>query len=314
MNSQIDFSTVAKKSYFVASPMYGGQCAGVFASSFIDLMLMAYANRINVSSEFLYGQSLVTVARNDLVSKFLNSGADYMIFIDSDIEFRPESVYAMCELAIKNKDMEIVCGPYPKKEIKWEIVKQAFDKNLIKNSNDFENYLGRYVLNIIGDPSTISFSQPFEVREAGTGFMLISRSVFERIIEKYPERWYLAYETNEKKFAFFDCEVDQESKRYLSEDYMFCKYARSVDAKIWMVPWLKLNHYGNQLYSGDFTKLNNLESGEDLENIKQEILNRGLKEVLIEQVERYEKDNNVLLNDEEKESFAKNLLQKIGMM
>ena len=55
-----------------------------------------------------------------------------------------------------------------------------------------------------------------------TGFMVIKRSVFEKMIEAYPELNYVSdsdYSPENKglHYRFFDCMVDPESKRYLSE-------------------------------------------------------------------------------------------------
>ena len=45
------------------------------------------------------------------------------------------------------------------------------------------------------------------------------------------------------------------SKRYLSEDYMFCMNLRTVGQKIWLCPWIKLSHVGTHVYNGDFPRI-----------------------------------------------------------
>ena len=55
--------------------------------------------------------------------------------------------------------------------------------------------------------------------------------------------------------AFFDCVIDPESKRYLSEDYMFSQYARKIGLKIWMCPWMKSKHIGSYVFSGSLPHL-----------------------------------------------------------
>ena len=53
-------------------------------------------------------------------------------------------------------------------------------------------------------------------------------------------------------FAYFDTVIDPDSKRYLSEDYMFCRYARKAGMKVWVCPWIKLQHIGNYTFKGNF--------------------------------------------------------------
>jgi len=55
--------------------------------------------------------SLVTHGRNLLTCGFLDSGFDYMLFIDADIEFQPEAVMRM----LVPKEF-IICTPYRVKE------------------------------------------------------------------------------------------------------------------------------------------------------------------------------------------------------
>ena len=55
--------------------------------------------------------------------------------------------------------------------------------------------------------------------------------------------------------AYFDCIIDPDSKRYLSEDYMFCQWARKIGLKIWMCPWMKLTHQGAYMFGGSLIDL-----------------------------------------------------------
>lgn len=40
------------------------------------------------------------------------------------------------------------------------------------------------------------------------------------------------------------------SKRYLSEDYMFCQYLQKAGGKVWLLPWVKLQHTGTYVFGG----------------------------------------------------------------
>lgn len=95
--------------------------------------------------------------------------------------------------------------------------------------------------------------------------MLITRDALLKYKAAYPELSYKPDHIRTDQFdgtreihAYFDCVIDPESKRYLSEDYFFCKMARKADLKVWMCPWMKLNHVGSYIFKGDMAALGQL--------------------------------------------------------
>jgi hypothetical protein len=40
------------------------------------------------------------------------------------------------------------------------------------------------------------------------------------------------------------------TNRYLSEDYMFCQFARNIGLKVWLCPWMKTQHMGAYMFGG----------------------------------------------------------------
>lgn len=45
------------------------------------------------------------------------------------------------------------------------------------------------------------------------------------------------------------------SNRYLSEDYMFCQWARRIGLKVWLCPWIKLTHSGTYTFGGSLADI-----------------------------------------------------------
>ena len=117
--------------------------------------------------------------------------------------------------------------------------------------------------------------EPVEVLEIGTGFMLIQRRVFEKFRDEYPQFSYKPDHNRSEHFtgdryihAFFDTVIDNElyagpgangSDRYLSEDYMFCQWARNIGFKTWLCPWMELGHVGTHVFNGTLKDLGRLE-------------------------------------------------------
>ena len=129
MEIEIELAELRKKKIFVATPMYGGMCHGMYTKASCDLAKIAQAYEMDVKMFYLFNESLITRARNYCVDEFLRSDYTHMCFIDSDIGFDPNDVLTLAILAEEGK-RDIVCGPYPKKTIAWEKIKKAVEMGL----------------------------------------------------------------------------------------------------------------------------------------------------------------------------------------
>lgn len=252
-----------KRKLFIATPMYGGQCAGMYARSIADLAAVCAQHKIPMQLYYLFNESLITRARNYCVDEFIRSDATHLMFLDSDIGFNPQDVIALLAMASDDSPYDVIGGPYPKKCISWEKIKQAVDKGVADdNPNNLEKYVGDYVFNPKTDQKEIPIGEPVEVRELGTGFMMIKKSVFAKYKEAYPHLSYKPDHVRTEHFdgsreihAYFDCIIDPESKRYLSEDYMFCYNVQKMGGKVWLCPWMQMNHVGSYVFGGSLADL-----------------------------------------------------------
>jgi hypothetical protein len=265
----VSVEDLRKKKIFVATPMYGGVCGGQYCKSTADLASMAAQYGMDVRFFYLFNESLITRARNYLVDEFLRSDCTHLMFIDSDIGFDPNDVIALSVIAEQGTDKDIVCGPYPKKCIAWEKIKRAVDKGFAdKDPMQLEKYVGDYVFNPKGETTTIPLDEPVEVLEGGTGFMIIRRDSLEKFAKAYPQYYYKPDHVRTEHFdgsreilMAFQAEVDPASKRYLSEDYWFCQKAQEVGLKVWLCPWMKLQHTGSYVFGGSLMDLATIGAG-----------------------------------------------------
>lgn len=263
MQLNITVDDLKGKRLFVATPMYGGQCAGMYTKSTNDLAMACTKYGIEIRFYYLFNESLITRARNYCADEFLRSGFSHMLFIDSDIGFDYRDVFTLMHLTEPSKGMDIVTGPYPKKTISWEKIKMAVDKGFA-NENPFnlQNFVGDYVFNPAGNVKEFRIDEPVEIREGGTGFMMIHRDTLVKYAEAYPELKYLPDHVRTEHFdgtreitAFFDCVIEPETRRYLSEDYMFSYYARKAGLKLWLCPWMQLEHVGSYVFGGSLAAM-----------------------------------------------------------
>ena len=267
MDLKISTEDLRQYSLFVGTPMYGGNCSGLFTKSCTDLALVCGAHGIPLKFYYLFNESLVQRARNYVVDEFLRSDCTHLLFIDSDIGFQARDVLAM--LGIQGSDPEkynIVTGPYPKKTIAWEKVSKAA-KQGFGDEDPFQlsQFTSDFAINPVKGATGMKLSEPIEVAEAGTGFMLIPREVLEKYRDAYPELSYRPDHVRTDNFdgtreitAFFDCVIDPDTKRYLSEDYFFCKMARKAGISVWMCPWMQLNHVGSYIFQGNMAAISRI--------------------------------------------------------
>ena len=213
---KIDSEKLSKSKLFIGTPMYGGMCGGLFARSIADLSALCTHHKIQLQLHFLFNESLITRARNYIVDEFMRSESNHLMFIDADIGFDARDVLALMALQLQNEEYDIIGGPYPKKCISWEKIKQAVDKGLAdQNPNDLEKFVGDFVFNPMDGTTQIPLFKPAEVREVGTGFMMTRKSALEKFAAAFPQYMYRPdhvrtahFDGSREIMQFFQAEID----------------------------------------------------------------------------------------------------------
>lgn len=181
----------------------------------------------------LRNESLITRARNVCAtSYFRDTDLKCLLFVDADIEFAPADVARLWNLCADGVDVAV--GHYRHK--KPDSGRTAWVNGVLRPISDFD--------------------APFMVDYAGTGFMMIRRETFTRLIEAHPDWEYEEGFPEEGQaeqdvkiktcWAFFQDPIEQtvNGRFHLSEDYFFCKRVRELGMKIVMDPEIQLTHWG----------------------------------------------------------------------
>lgn len=263
MEIKIDIQTLRENGLFIATPMYGGQCAGMFARSIADLSAFCAKHQIPMQMYFLFNESLIPRARNYCVDEFMRGTAKHFMFIDADIGFNPQDIIAMMALQAQDENYHIMGGPYPKKTIAWEKIIQAVNKGVAdEDPTVLDKFVGDFVFNPKDGSSQIKIDEPVKVLELGTGFMMVTRAALEKFADEYKQYSYKPDHVRTEHFdgsreitMFFQSEIDSKSKRYLSEDYWFCQKAQDIGLNAWLCPWMKLQHVGSYIFGGSLADL-----------------------------------------------------------
>ncbi len=240
----------------VMTPSHDGKFFGNYLTSLLNFT--AESQRIGMKLQIfvLQGESLITRARNQCVAQFLSHPEwTHLFWIDSDIGFSHQAAF---RLLLSGHD--IAAGVYPLKLQEWppQNVPQGATRE------QFENSQARYPVNCetSADGSRVELRVDpdgfMQVSEAPTGFMVIARSVIERLIAAHPERRYVpdtpGVTDQGLHYRLFDTLVDPKTRRYLSEDYAFCRLWTELGGHIHLDACSNLSHYGSKTYRGNFAR------------------------------------------------------------
>ena len=262
---EIPLGLLRQKHIFIATPCYGGQIGEPYFRSMMRFAILCNKYNIKYTISTLANESLVTRGRNTLTSFFMeNKDATHLFFIDADIEFNPEDILRMVAY-----DKPIVVGAYPKKAINWDsILGAARADGLQETAETIEGHSSNYVVNFDflkdekgnNTPQVQIEDNLVKLKDAGTGFMCINRDVIQKMFDKHPEYKYVNDINVDNKFepymyALFDTVIDPDSRRYLSEDYMFCRTWQNMGGTVYLDPRTALNHVGHYTFRGNIRKL-----------------------------------------------------------
>jgi len=230
---------------FLSTPCYGGLCLEKYMTSIIKLQMELIKEGIMLMLDTTENESLVHRARNVAVGRFMQkTDADIFMFIDADVDFNADSV-----VRLVRSEHDVSVAIYPKKVVMWDQAKTAIENGDERNMAMLSSSL---VANV--GASRRSVENGFvELLDGPTGFMAIKRGAFEKLHEKFPELNCKNDHQNrdfDEYCAVFDCMIDPESRRYLSEDYAFCRRWQQIGGKIYADVQTTLGHVGNLPFSG----------------------------------------------------------------
>ncbi len=234
-------------SVFLSTPCYGGLCLEGYAESLIRLQRTCAENGIEIVLDTTENESLVHRARNLSIARFLlENKQDFFMFIDADIHFDPAAVVRLIKA-----EHDVAVAAYPKKAVMWEQAADAMKKGDTRDPSRMSSSL---VLNFKyqNTPLVNGFA---EVLDGPTGFMLIKREVIQKMYDHYRDTLSCVNDHQNRGtltdyVAIFDCMIDPQSKRYLSEDYAFCRRWQMMGGKIYADCLTTLGHIGNLRFSG----------------------------------------------------------------
>jgi hypothetical protein len=204
----------------VAVPAYSGAVTVDTVRSLLHEQILAQMAGVELRTVFLPGCSLITMARNQLAQDFIDSEAEKLIFVDSDVSWEPGSI-----LQLAMHKVDFVGGAY-----RFKSETEGYPVEWVTHGAELwaENGL-------------------LEVASIPGGFMCLTKDVFSKIREAFPGRDYTHHGFS--GHAYFSAPF--EDGRLYGEDTHFCALWRRAGGKVWLDPELSLTHHGGSpSYSG----------------------------------------------------------------
>jgi hypothetical protein len=203
----------------IATPAYSGNVTIPYTLSFSETVQALTSHGVEVQPLIVASGSLLVAERNRLAQAFWESECTHLLCVDGDLGWPAQAVLAMLDAK-----KEFVAGVYPAR-------------------GDQKCFLFRPITN--EDGTIVNDNHLLKMQYIPAGFMLLSRSVFAKMREKYPE---LYYEPKDKRnnpepgYCFFDTEVFE--GEFWGEDFVFCRRAREAGVEIWVDPLIQFDHAG----------------------------------------------------------------------
>lgn len=213
-------------SLFIATPCLDGNVNAHYAAALVRTTSLLDQRGIRCEIQFEIGNSLIADARNKLVAKFLASAATDLVFIDSDISWKPEDL-----LRLATHPQPVVAGVYQRKS---------------RAKLDFAVKFGPTI--------AMDESRLIEVERAGTGFLRLRRDCLQALVAANPAlKLKNPLQPGDPNFyALFDTSIVD--GHYVGEDFSFCDRWRALGGKVFIDPAVELAHHGAAVYDEPLMK------------------------------------------------------------
>jgi hypothetical protein len=210
------------KRILIATPCLYGKVDAYYVHSLCESIKLGLKHSLAINAIFLAEESILTIARNELINLAYRDQYDAMVFIDDDELWAPD---ALIEILLSKKD--VVGIPVVNKgdtKVEYNV---SYDKNKVYKDKE-DDYI--------------------KVRSIGTGFIKLSRKAIVDLCESNRE---ITFRNKKLKNVF---EFNYINDSFIGEDIMLCRKLHELGYSIWINPKHTVSHMGVKMYKGDFQK------------------------------------------------------------
>ena len=190
--------------------------------SLIATQRICYVHNIPCEFAVIANNAVIQWARDEVVESFLSTSMQRLFWIDSDIVWEPEDFMRLLALSQKR---DIVCASYPAKK---------------------DEILTFYIRYDTTKPLETDDCGLVEIKGAGLGFTVISRSAIEKVVANSET----VYDEITKRFLPSVFQVGRIGRNRRGEDMSFFEKLTDLGYKINLDPSIRLGHIGDKTYYG----------------------------------------------------------------
>lgn len=205
------------KRVLIATPCLYGKVDAWYVNSLQESIKLGLQNDILFDPLFLAYESILPMARNELLNRAYQQQYDCMVFIDDDQEWDAQFL-----IEIVNSSKNVVGIPVANKS----------------NKPSFNVY----GINKTPDPD----DGYLKVSRCGTGFLKLSNNVIKDLWESNPECEFRG------KLLKYICEYYIVNDSFRGEDIALCEKIKELGYTIWVNPKHTVSHIGVKKYKGNF--------------------------------------------------------------
>lgn len=208
------------KSILIATPCLYGKVDAYYVNSLCESIKLGLKFDLHLKAIFLANESILPMARNELINLAYNQKYDSLVFVDDDELWDP---MALIEIIQSEKDV-VACPVVNKGDQRIEY-NVYYDVEKVK-IDPIDGY--------------------FPVPKVGTGFLKISKKAITDLVESAPEVKFRQHTIP----AVFD--YGHLNGQFVGEDILLCRKLTELGYKIWINPKYTVSHMGPKMYVGDF--------------------------------------------------------------
>lgn len=205
------------KRVLIATPCLNQKVDAYYVHSLCESIKLGLKHELAINAIFLANESILPMARNELLNLAYLERYDCMVFIDDDEHWDAKT---LIDIILSPKD--VITVPVVNKGDK----KIEYNVYYDKIDYDADGY--------------------FKVKSTGTGFLKLSKRVVSDLWESNTE---LQFRNKKLKNI---CEFNYINGAFVGEDITLSRKILELGYPIWVNPNHTVSHIGNKMYKGDF--------------------------------------------------------------